>query len=88
MFKKINGKLWGGFGFDSGHLSYQIAANRIPFHDLGYRWNHMTMFSEDWNGNADRFKSYIIHYAGRGIFDKDVKTRIEQIEKDYKRIYD
>lgn len=87
MFHKINGKLWGNPGFDSGHFSYQIGAYKIPFHNLGYKWNHMTMFSEPWNGKADRFKSYIIHYAGKGIFDKDVKTKNEQIAKDAEKIY-
>ena len=23
-------------------------------HELEYKWNHMTMFSEDWNNNANK----------------------------------
>ena len=38
------------------------------------------MYSEDWNGNANRFKSHIIHYAGDGMFD--APSRIEQIRRD------
>ena len=70
---------------------------------LDYRWNHMTMFSEPWNDNADRFESFIIHYAGRGVFDEaditeqalykhriDVdrqSCKVEQAKLDYKKIY-
>ena len=46
----------------------------------------MTMFSEPWNGSPDRFKSYIIHYAGAGIFDA-VPDRITQMKNDYNKIY-
>ena len=42
----------------------------------------MTMFSETWNELPDRFFSYMIHYAGYGIFEPDVNSRIEQIKND------
>ena len=29
------------------------------------------MASEEWNNFANRFDSYIIHYAGAGVFDND-----------------
>ena len=48
----------------------------------------MTMFSEDWNGNPDRFDSHIIHYAGRGIFDEGMATdKLHQAQLDFKRLY-
>lgn len=50
--------------------------------ELPYQWNHTTMFSQAWNGSPDRFKSYIIHYAGAGVFDPGVRNRLEQIQHD------
>lgn len=85
IFKKTD-KLWGYPGFDSGHISYHIAKYKLKHIDLGYSWNHMTMFSEPWCG-ANRFDSYIIHYAGNGIFDQDCPSREEQIKRDFYRIY-
>ena len=47
----------------------------------------MTMFSEGWNDNADRFDSHIIHYAGEGIFDKGIiVNKTEQIISDMRVI--
>ena len=44
------------------------------------------MFSEEWNGYPDRFESFIIHYAGAGIFEGGVYSRLEQIKKDKDRL--
>jgi len=62
-------------------------AHKLGFevHELSYKWNHMTMFSEPWNGNADRFESYIVHYAGQGIFDAG--GRQQQIQNDAEKVY-
>ena len=88
IFKPHNGKYWLEWGSGDIHLSYNIHKYGFKVKELSYKWNHMTMFSEPWNKNADRFKSYIIHYAGGGVFDKGVvSNRVEQIKKDYNRIY-
>lgn len=76
------GQVWNGFGYDDVHLGYMIHKFGHPVYELPFQWNHMTMFSEDWNGNANRFNSYIMHYAGKGVFDKDVDSRNEQIRRD------
>jgi hypothetical protein len=71
-------KYYNGVRF--GHLHNEVGA------DFDFdKWNHMTMFSEPWNGNANRFDSYIIHYAGKGVFDKT--SRMEQIKSDKDIIY-
>ena len=88
IFDSVNGKYWEGRGSVDVHFSYMARKHNYKFHELSFKWNHMTMFSESWNKNADRFQSYIIHYAGRGIFDKDVSDRILQIKKDIKTIYE
>jgi lipopolysaccharide biosynthesis glycosyltransferase len=83
IFQKINGEFWVGRGFDDVHLGYQIKRNNICIHEIPYQYNHMTMFSESWNDSADRFDSYIIHYAGVGIFDSDINNnKEEQISRD------
>ena len=91
IFQKINGQFWTGFGFDDLHLGYQIQKYAYKIYELDYRYNHMTMFSEKWNKKPNRLNSYIIHYAGNGVFEKKLFgkeiSRLEQIRKDYKTIY-
>jgi lipopolysaccharide biosynthesis glycosyltransferase len=87
IFTSINNGYWTGFGSDDVHLGYQINKMGIEINELSYKWNHMTMFSETWNNNADRFNSYIIHYAGNGIFDKTINNRLDQIKSDKLKIY-
>ena len=82
IFEKIDGEYWTGRGFDDAHLGYQIYKHGHCFHELTFRHNNLTMFSESWNGSPNRFESYIIHYAGAGIFDSGVYSRIEQIRQD------
>jgi lipopolysaccharide biosynthesis glycosyltransferase len=84
IFTSINGKYYTKNGSDDVHLGYQMKKLKVDVHELDYRFNHMTMFSE--NG-LDRFRSFIIHYAGRGIFDTHIKSRNEQIQNDIKIIY-
>lgn len=86
MFSPVNGKYWTSWGSDDLHFGYQINRLCFPHYELPYQFNHMTMFSEEWNGFANRFNSYIIHYAGNGVFDKDRPSRIDQIKRDYERI--
>lgn len=103
IFRPHNNKFWLAGGSVDLHVSYNIHKYNLKVHPLEYKWNHMTMFSEDWNGNANRFDSYIIHYAGRGIFEEDQISpealmkhvqntdrqacKLEQAKLDYKRIY-
>lgn len=88
LLDEIDGRLWNGLGYDDVHLGYQMKRLNLPVVDLPYIWNHMTMFSEKWNGKPSRFDSYIIHYAGQGIFNKrQCRTRMQQIRKDYEQLY-
>lgn len=92
IFTKIDGKFWGEDfkvrGADQTHYSYQLMKQGHKCIDLGYRWNHMSMFSEPWNGSPSRFDSYIIHYAGRAKFpDKGKRSRTQLIRDDVKKIY-
>ena len=59
---------WTENGFDDVHLGWMIHNEGQDVSELHYRLNHMSMFSEPWNGNADRLKSDIIHYAGGAKF--------------------
>lgn len=82
IFKPINGQYYTEEGSDDVHIGYQINKLGFKVHELDYRYNHMTMFSED---GRNRFDSFIIHYAGRGIFD--ASSRNEQIRLDIEKIY-
>jgi len=88
IFEHINGEYWLDYGYDDVHLGYNIKKNNFQLHNLGYKFNHMAMFSEPWHGNKNRFDSYIIHYAGGGIFESGPINRVEQIKLDVKRIYE
>lgn len=86
IFLPHNDKYWLKWGSADIHMSYNIHKYNFKFKELSYKWNHMTMFSESWMG-ANRFESHIIHYAGKGIFEAGVQSRLEQIKRDYKTIY-
>jgi len=87
IFNKIDDRYYDGFGYDDAHMGYLIHKHNFEVHELPYQWNHMTMFSEVWNGSPSRFDSYNIHYAGAGIFDGG-GPRLEQMKRDYKVIYE
>lgn len=87
IFTPHEGQYWLDWGSADLHLSYNIHKYKHKVHELDFRWNHMTMFSESWNGNPNRFESYIIHYAGGGVFDPKYKNRTSQIRADYNQIY-
>lgn len=92
IFTKINGKLWGKdfkvMGPEQTHLNYQIMKQGHKYVDLGFKFNHMSMFSESWNGSPSRFDSYIIHYAGKAKFpDKRERNRNQLIRDDIEKIY-
>lgn len=79
--------LWDQSGYDDVWLGWAMNDMGLPYRHAHWKWNHMTMFSEPWNGSPGRFDSYIIHYAGRGCFEKGVNDRIEQMRRDYGRVY-
>ena len=88
IFTKINGELWNGPGYDGNHYCYNIMKYNFKYIDLGYKYNHMAMFSEPWNGSPSRFDSYLLHYAGGAKFpDKGERTRVELIKDDIRKIY-
>jgi len=87
IFLPHNNKYWLGWGSADVHMSYMIHKLGFKVKELSFKWNHMTMFSEKWNNNANRFNSFIIHYGGRGIFDNGVQSRIEQMKLDLGKIY-
>jgi len=46
-------------------FGYNIHKHNFTIQELPFQFNHMSMFSEEWNGSADPFESFIIHFAGR-----------------------
>ena len=66
-------------------LNYRIRSLGFKLFELEYKFNHITkIFSGDWIGNPDRFKSYIIHYAG----NQKIKAKMMKSDtKKFKRIY-
>lgn len=87
IFLPHEGKYYLDWGSADVHMSYMARKFRFEIFELSYRWNHMTPFSESWNDFSNRFDSYVIHYAGVGVFETGVKNRTEQIKKDYEKIY-
>lgn len=92
IFTEIKGRFWGENlkvgGADQTHLSYQLMKQGHKYIDLGYKWNHMSMFSEPWNGSPSRFDSHILHYAGGGNFPGRASRAMPQlIADDIMRIY-
>jgi len=87
IFTPIEGEWWLDLGYDCTLLGYQFNKFKFPIQELSFKWNHMSMFSESWNHFANRFNSYIIHYAGAGVFERGINNREEQIKKDFKIIY-
>lgn len=90
IFTAINGVMWdeNQMGGGEPHIGYQIITQGHKCIDLGFKFNHMSMFSEPWNGSPSRFDSYIIHYAGGGRFsDKGDRSRAQLIKDDIDEIY-
>ena len=88
MFRKFKDQCWIQLGFDCILLGYQIHRLGLKVFELSYKFNHMSMFSEAWNGSPLRVDSHIIHYAGKASFpDKGEKSRLELIRDDIEGIY-
>lgn len=80
--------LWVGpnlFGEDDVILGYRIRELGFKIFELPFQFNHMSLFSEEWNGSPSRFDSHIIHYAGRGFWP--FLSRLDQIRQDYELLY-
>ena len=75
IFQKIDHQLWTGFGYDDALIGFNIHTWGFEVQELSFKFNHMSMFSEPWNDNANRFSSYIIHYAGAANFPDDLSER-------------
>ena len=83
IFNVDKDKLWPhNLGADDVELGYHIHRLGYEIWELPFRFNHMTMFSEEFNNFASRFNSYIIHYAGPGVFLHTCKNRLENIKQD------
>jgi hypothetical protein len=67
---------------EQSYMNYLIQKLHFKIFPLSYKFNHMNHFSEAWNNYANRFDSYMIHYAGEGIFDKDlkIKNKLQQVK--------
>ena len=88
IFRTVRGQYWEDLGFADVHLGYQIYRLGFKVFKLHWHFNHMSIFSEKWNGSPSRFDSHIIHYAGHGKFpDRGDRSRPQLIEDDIKRIY-
>ena len=87
IYQPIGGRYFVDWGTDDIHIGYLIHKHGHKIYELPFQFNHMTMHSEQWNKNSNRFDSHIIHYAGRGIFDNGTRDKLAQAYLDYERIY-
>lgn len=85
LFSIQEKNMWHGFGEDDVTLGYQINKLNLKLFELPFQYNHMSMFSENWNNYASRFDSYIIHYAGNGFYPQ--VSRVEQMKQDWELIF-
>ena len=67
---------------DQNVVNYLAQRSGFPICALGYKWNHMSIFSEEWNGSPDPLDSHIIHYAGL-----KPEARLERAERDFAAWY-
>uniref|UniRef100_A0A6M3JY11 Putative glycosyltransferase n=1 Tax=viral metagenome TaxID=1070528 RepID=A0A6M3JY11_9ZZZZ len=79
---KTEDEVWNGFGYDDIHLGHQIHKYGHEIYQLPYKYNHMSLFSEKFNGFKSRFTAYIVHYAGQAGFIP-CKKRMDIIREDY-----
>jgi len=81
VFNVDENNLWEEPGYDDIELGYNMHKLGIQIYELPFQFNHMTMFSEQWNNYTNRFNSYVIHYAGVGLF-AICKNRVEMMRQD------
>jgi len=83
IFRPINDKIYNGnFAPTQGHFNFSIKYNNYKTKNLGFKYNHMSIFSEKWNNYANRLNSLIIHYAGAGQFNNAQAKGLELLIKD------
>jgi len=75
IWSKFSCKEGDGTYLDQTFINYNVNRMKIPFLDLGYKFNHTTAPK---NSHL-RFKSFIIHYPGKG---HRKGTKIQQLKKD------
>jgi len=90
IFQPFEGKVWPDN--DDPHFMYLIKLYKHKIHELNFKWNHMSLYSEAWNNHADRFDSYIIHYAGQARFPGHVgnnsnEDKLRLLKQDYEKVY-
>jgi len=78
---KESDNLWMNFGYADIECAYRCHKLNYEIFELDYSFNHMGMFSEEWNNYHSRFDSNIIHYAGNGF--NPVISRFDQMIADY-----
>lgn len=61
------------------YINYLVKKLGFEIFELNYKFNHLSVFSESWNGFPNRLKSYIIHYAGT--------PNPRLMKADYERLY-
>jgi len=66
-------------------LNWRVADAGFEICELSYRWNHLDLFSQEWNGNAHRVDSFILHYAGRRKTKSKMKADSGMVERGWKR---
>jgi len=76
-------ELYLDLGYDDVYLGYWIRKFGFPIFQLPIKFNFMTMFAEQWNGNSQRLDNYIIHYAGNGFSG----NRLGDIKRDAEIFY-
>jgi hypothetical protein len=92
IFKKYKNKYWEGEGEDDVHIGYLIHLLGHHIHELSYKFNHMSMFSEPWNNSPSRHDSHCIHYAGNAEFPdipglKNPKIKAYHMAKDIEKLF-
>lgn len=88
IWDPINKRYWREWGSADVHMMYNIVKRQMKIYELSFKWNHMSMFSEPWNGSPHRYNSNIIHYAGGARFpDLGNRTKLQIIQDDYNYFY-
>ncbi len=80
IFSSVNGEYWVRNGSENVHVGYQTHKYGFIIFELSYKFNHMRAFSEPWNYCANKFNSYIIHYAG-------IKNFLTLFKSDYNYLF-
>lgn len=72
---RLAGAIYLGF-YEQTQLNYNVQREKLPIFDIGYRFNHFSVYE-----SIKRLSSYIIHYAGAGHAGENL-PRVDQIRSD------